>query len=229
MNATTLSGSMIAATLLSVATVNAQGYAIQAPYVGWGHYYGHASTYEEGVLRGWAAAARGAGQYNYETSLALINREAARSQYLDNRQKFVETYFTIKKINKQYRAEDRTARLTQEDYAKLAKDLGPDRLTASQYEPVLGKLSWPALLDDDAFRLEREAVDRLIAERTVENSGLGSTNGRAIQAQAVQMKSKLKGQIRTVSPSEYVQAKKFLTSLEYEAQLPLDVQAVAFK
>ena len=77
------------------------------------------------------------------------------------------------------------------------------------------------------YRAEREAIDRLIAERTVNNSGLGSANGQAIKAAARQMKAKLKGQIRTISPSEYVQAKNFLSSLEYEAQLPLDVRAVA--
>jgi hypothetical protein len=227
MKATILSGALIAATFLSVAAARGQGYAIRAPYVYYPGWYHHASTYEEGLLRGWGAVAQALGEYHYNTSLALIHREEARSRYLDNRSKSVQTYFTLKKINKEYRAQERTPRLTREDYARLAAELGPKRLSRSQYEPSLGKLHWPALLEGDEFSANRQPIDRLIAERTIENSGLGSANQRAITGLVAQMKSDLKKQVRAVDPTEYVQAKNFLESLDREVRSPIDIQAIA--
>ena len=231
MKATILSSTMIAAALLTT-TAWAQSYVVGSlrPYYR-GYYpgYYHASTYEEGVLRGWADVRRATGEYNYNTSAALINREEARSRYLDNREKAVLKYFSIKKINKEYRTQERKPRPTQEEYARLAKEAAPDRLSASQYEPALGKLSWPALFDGDVFAAERDLIDRLIAERTIDNSGLGSPSAKAIELLTAQMKSKLKGQVGSLSASEYMNAKNFLASLEYEAQLPLDVRGVAAK
>ena len=58
-------------------------YAIRNTNNGTPVIYRHASTYEEGVFRGWADLARGVGDYNYNTSLALINQQHALSLSYD--------------------------------------------------------------------------------------------------------------------------------------------------
>jgi hypothetical protein len=229
MRAIILSGTMIAGILGSMGAASAQQYVVRAPGFHYPAYYRHASTAHEGFLRGWADLTRAVGVLRYNTSLAMINREVARSYNLDNREKYVQKYFSVKKINKEYRDSERKPSPTQEDYARWAKELAPQRLAAGQYEPALGRLSWPIVFEQGEFATEREAIDRLMAERTMEDSGVGSANEQAISQLIGPMKAKLKGQIRTLSPSQYVQAKNFLESLEYEVQLPLDVRGVAVK
>ncbi|MBC8868649.1 MAG: hypothetical protein H8E44_04495 [Planctomycetes bacterium] len=73
------------------------------------------------------------------------------------------------------------------------------------------------------------AVDRLMEERTVENSGLGSDNCRQVKQVASQLEKKLKDKIDTVSPSEYVAGKRFLAGLSYEAQQKPGIRGLASK
>src|SRR5690349_7696341 len=69
---------------------------------GYGDYgYGyHASTFEEGVLRGKAALAQGLGQANYYNSLAAINYQDAYSRSIKNRQAAVDAYFYTQQANR---------------------------------------------------------------------------------------------------------------------------------
>jgi len=226
-----VAGTVIAVTLLVAASVQAQGPAY--PYRGYGYstpvVYHHSSTWTEGYLRGRADLARGAGHYNYMTSLAAINREQARSAYMDNRVKAVDTYFQLRQINRQARATERGPRPSQEDLIRFAKVQAPKRLGTHQHEPALGKVYWPAVFDAEEFATERTEVDQLMAVRTLGNSGLGTENHEQVKRAADRMLAKLKTQIREMSPTEYVAAKKFLTSLRYEAQFAPEVAGIASK
>jgi hypothetical protein len=183
-----------------------------------GGYSYHASTYEEGVLRGSAAVITSLGQYNLDTSKAAINIEEAKSRYLDNALKYTETYFATRRVNREQREMEMGPRATAQELAAFAKDGAPKRLDGTQYEPALGRVFWPALLQDDAFAPERSAIDAAMASREPANSGLGSETAREVKLGVTRMLEILKANVDKIPPTEYVQAKKFLTSLEWEAQ-----------
>ncbi|MEQ8789667.1 MAG: hypothetical protein RIC55_25455 [Pirellulaceae bacterium] len=178
--------------------------------------YDHASTLEEGVLRGWADLYRGAGDYNYSTSLANINNQQAYSLALDNSVKRAQAYFARREVNRQAKLQQHQ-RPSAEDIARFASERAPERLAKYEYSATLGDLNWPAILNDSAYTTEREALDALFADRSLEDSGLGSANHRQIEQVSKRMAAMLKSRIRDYSPSEYSAAKSFLKRLERES------------
>ena len=96
----------------------------QVRFVGnpWGYGYGyrHASTYEEGVQRGFADIVRSAGAKNLMDSEAAINWEQARRAYFDNRVYGTQKYFELRARNRQARAEERGPRPTMQDLIRLS-------------------------------------------------------------------------------------------------------------
>jgi hypothetical protein len=188
----------------------------------------HASTFEEGFLRGWADVGRAIGELNYNSSLAMINREEAIRRRINNRKQFVQTYFDVKNINYQERfGKNQENRPTQEDLARYSESKLPERLASSDYQPVLGRVNWPHVLRDDVFAEERAAIDRAVAARTIDNSGVGSETCKVIQYYTKQMEAKLRSQVDQLSGSESIAARKFLRGLHYEAQMPLGMDASA--
>ncbi len=190
---------------------------ILPPDCGWPR-FPYRPIYEEALLYGWAERDRARGMRNYYDSMAAINREEARSLEIANKAIEAETRFELRRINREVREKERGPRPTAADLERFARDRMPDRLKAGEFDATLGKLSWPAVLESPHFAAEKIAIDRLFEERTIDDSGLGSDNHRAIKQVVEQTKSKLKSQIDRLGPSEYVAAKNFLTRLEYEAQ-----------
>jgi hypothetical protein len=189
----------------------------------------YSSTEAEGFLRGLGDLARGAGEFNYLTSRAMINSEEARSRYLDNRMKTTQTYFDMRRYNREARAYENGPRPTSQDFARWAKDAAPDRLSSFEYEPALGRVFWPSILQSPVFSAERNAIDNLMALRTTRDSGLGSDNNHQIQQLVDQMAWRLKQNISTLSPGEYMAAKNFLTSLQHESQIPPRAEGLVIK
>jgi hypothetical protein len=211
MKATLLSATLFAAGLIAN-TAFAQGsFSAGPPVASPPVAYHHASTLEEGFFRGAADFARAAGEFDYNHSLAAINQQEAHSRYLDNRLKRTATYFDMRKMNREARAEERGQRVSLEDAARFAKDRAPDRLSAAHLDAARSRLVWPAIFNDPYFARERAAIDRLMADR----AGAGPES-RQIQALAEQMTHKLKHIVHEVKPSEYGAAKRFLASVQYE-------------
>ncbi len=192
-------------------------YAIRNTNNGTPVIYRHASTYEEGVFRGWADLARGVGDYNYNTSLALINQQHALSLSYDNEVKKVETYFHKRQLNKEYRAAERGPRKTPEDMARYMAKPAAMQLSAQQMDRVTKKIYWPAILQADAFQAERRAIEASFASRTAVNSGPGSMNEAQLHQAIEQLRSLIKAQTRTIGANNYITAKRFLDGLSLEA------------
>ena len=159
----------------------------------------------------------------------MINGEEARRRYIDNRHHATKTYFEMRKLNREARAAERGERPTQEDIARYSKMRAPNRLGAHEFDDLLGVLCWPAALQGSDFQQERVAIDRLMDDRTVQNSGVGSDNCRQIKQVVVQMEKKLRNKINNVSPSEFVAGKTFLTGLSYEAQQKQGIPGLAMR
>ena len=186
----------------------------------------HASTYAEGVQRGWASVIRAMGDYNYWTSEALINREEARRMYTENRDEYVQQYFELRRLNREARAAERGPKPTPQDVARFAKDRAPNRLSAYEYEISWGELKWPSALADEQFDVEREVINDLMKQRSVYNSGAGTDNHRQIVELSNRMLETLRGQIDEVAPMEYVAARSFLKRLQYESRFVPELSAV---
>jgi hypothetical protein len=198
---------------------------------GYGDYdYGyHASTYEEGVLRGRAALAQGLGQANYYHSLAAINYQDARLKAIKNRQQAIDAYFYNQQANRAAREAKRLPRLSQEQYVALAQAQAPDRLSDQQYDRTFGRLDWPAAFNDYEFNAERDELDRAFAGRYPNDAGASSEFYANVRQLTSKLQTKLQSRIDVLDSAQYVAAKNFLLSLNYEAQQPVVVRALAVR
>jgi len=119
------------------------------------------------------------------------------------------------------RAEDTSRRFEtpEQRINRLAKDAAPDRLTPLQYDPVTRTLNWPRPLERSVFDVQRQEVDRLIAERDEHNSGMGTENCQQLRNAVDRLRGKMIEQLRrgNIAPAEHTVIYQFLNSLKYEA------------
>ncbi len=163
------------AVLLGLAASNAgaqnySGYYGNRPYYdgygygrgGFGYGY-RASTAAEGYARGMARVIQAQGEKNLMDSAARINNEQARSAYLDNRVKAVETYWKRREIYNENMEEKlyKDSLERQERFAQVKLK----EITANELNPTTGAVRWPALLAKERYDRYRVAMDELMAKR----------------------------------------------------------------
>ena len=220
MKATAICCTMFALTLVAATSWAQTGVPVSSPAT----VHHHASTYTESVLRGAADLTRARGEYNYNSALARVHLQEARSRDLDNQLKHAQTFHQKRAEHAKARKAKSGPKPTPQELSRLSKSRLPKRLSDSQYNRDAGRLQWPSILLDPAFAPEREAIDNLVHARTT--SKAGDENLRLL---AGQMMVVLKSNIRSLSPAEYMGAKKFLTSLQYETKFEARSGLVAAK
>ncbi len=185
---------------------------------GWGGGY-HASTAGEGYMRGMGDLVRSAGAANLMNSEAAINYEDARSKNLDNRLKGTQTYFEMKRINREARqGTDFRAAPTAEEMFRMNSALKPKALSTNDLDPVVGTISWPSVLQDDLYKADRAALEAVFANRAEHNGHMSREDSLALQQAGDSIRAKLKSQVRKVSANDYIAANRFLRSLLHEAR-----------
>ena len=184
----------------------------------WGGTY-HAATAEESFANGMANVISSAGQANLLNSAAARNYEEARSRDLDNRLKAENTYFEMRKMNREYVAAERGPKPTPEQMFRYAKERAPNRLNPNQLDPLTGRISWPVVLEQDAYKAQREKLDELFASRAKYHGQLAPDQYFDLQKTAKDMEAELKKHIKDYPPTDYTRAKSLLESLAYEASL----------
>lgn len=233
----TLAATFAAIVLLSASAASAQRFGrggfnsrvggVGYVYGGYGNNYGYfSSTAGEGYARGAAAVIDAAGQYNLNTSEAAINYEQAYRMSLENSVTNAETFFAKRRINESYRESKEGPPVSQEALAQRARQGVPARLSTEQFEPTFGTLFWPAAFDDSRFSADRTQLDRLMANRDAQ-AGVGSQHYRDVLETTDALKAELQTKIDDMSPTEYVQAKKFLNSVAYEARFVPGAEGLA--
>ncbi len=218
---------MMLVSLAVTGASNAQNYVARQPVRSPRVIQHHASTFLEGLLRGRADLARAAGEYNLNTSLARIRYEEARSKNIENRKKHAAAFFEMRDINREARKRQRGARPKKEDLERFARQAAPKRLNAYEYQPAVGSLNWPTALLNGQFLDFRSAIDELVKNRSANESGIGTESHTRIRSLTEQMTSVLKQQIHELRPMDFVAAKNFLVSLEYEYRRPIAVAGVS--
>ncbi len=214
---------LIFAAMIVVAAGNsarAQGVAVSAAYGA--PYYGgyHASTAGESYANGMAAMVQSAGSFNLNTSQAAINMETARSQALDNDLKGTQTYFEMRKINTASRKAEEGRGMTSEEAWRYAGMAVPKRLTATQLDPVTGRIYWSLLLQDPRYDKFRQELDKLFVLRETSHGGIGYETYMQIQQIVDAFQAALQKNITEYPSGDYIKAKNFLDSLAYESKLP---------
>lgn len=187
-----------------------------------------ASTVAESYARGIADVVRSRGQYNLLTSEALINVEDARTKNMQNRLQWTQTYFEMRKMNRDYRRELRGPTPSPEAFARWAREAAPDRLKSVELDSITGRISWPTLLQEARYAPLRASMEQAFLERAEKHGAIGPDTALKINDDAQTMLQILEDQLQeskirnTPIPSYlYIDAKKFIESLAYEARFPV--------
>jgi hypothetical protein len=185
--------------------------------LGWG--YGP-STAAESWYRGYADLVRAWGQNNYYNSVAQVYWEEAREKAIANRTARVEQFFALRNFNEQQRfGAIAKRRLSKERLVALSRKAAPQRLAEEHWDAAADGLAWPTALKGDSFAASSARLDELFRVRRLD--GLDEAQHNEIDGLVKEMTEALKGMVRQVKPSEYAAAKRFLTSVGYEANFEL--------
>jgi hypothetical protein len=188
------------------------------PAANFGGFYAP-STAAESYQRGLAEVVRSAADANLMASLAAQNLEAARSQDIENRVKWTEAYYEMRRANKAYRASKRSPRLSQEQIARVTRAGMPKRLTSAQVDPLTGELAWPIVLRDRQYADQTEQLDKLFGARAA-TSMVPADGFQTAKTHTDVLLAALKKNIDQYKPADWIDAKKFVDSVAYEARFP---------
>jgi hypothetical protein len=183
----------------------------------WGYPSYHASTAAEGYQRGFADIVRSAGEYNLNTSEALINVEQARSMNMQNHLQYAQTYFEMRQVNAQAVAQMRGPRLSTEQLYRIAQENAPDRLSNSDLDPLTGDITWPIVLQDAPFNDYRQTLSNLFADRARDGGSVNINELTEIRRTADEALATLKANIRNYPANDYLRARRFLENLSFSA------------
>ncbi|MCC9606083.1 hypothetical protein LOC68_19665 [Blastopirellula sp. JC732] len=179
-----------------------------------------AATVAESQARGLADIVRAQGEYNLNTARAAIDVEEARSQYIENRNRAQQVYFEMRRRNTEFRAEQAGPKPTSEQLFRFNQERAPQRLAASQLDPLTGEINWPFILTDKPYDEYREKLNMAFAMRAREGSYANVDEFRNVTGTAEAMFDELKNRIRDYPADKYIEASSFMRSLVFDAQFP---------
>jgi hypothetical protein len=181
---------------------------------------GYASTAGQAAAYGMSEVMRAQGYQNLQNSEAAKNWEDAKTQEIQNRLRWTETYFEMRKDNREKRAEEAGPRVTQEQAIRMAKMAAPPRLGSTQLDPVTGHIQYPMILTDDGYKPYRTELDTLFAHRASVGGSIQYSEYQAIQQTVTQFVDALKQRVKEYAAGDYGKARTFLDSLAREAAMP---------
>jgi hypothetical protein len=199
----------------------------QQPYYGggWGGYgfgygFGAGTTAAGSYMSGMASAIRAQGQYNALSAEAAVNLEEAKKREIENRVRWSNAYYEMRKMNKAYLDSQKAPKLSTEEWARLAHETATPRLGSHSLDVVNGEITWPAPLRGAEFKPERDRVQALFAQRAESHGAIGVEQHSQIRKAVNTLMAKLKDHIREFDTRAYLEARNFLSSLAREADFP---------
>ena len=199
-------------------------------YGGWGGGYGGgygygtvqrtAQTRAESYAYGLSDVTRARSQANLTNSEALSTLSDVRGKEIQNNVDYTNMYFERRRINEQWKESQRRPRATNEDLVRYAKDGMPDRSSGTQIDSITGELAWPMALQAPEFATYRADLDALFNQRAATGSVMGRDAYLKTRDTCDLFLDALKAQIRDIEPDMYMEGKKFLETLKYEAKHP---------
>lgn len=148
-------------------------------------------------------------EYLHKLTTIQELQEKIKAARLDNEMKYAEQFYAKREL---YEKNKKKRTVTQKNIESLAdKRVKLTSFQASQND------SWPTIFNTDVFKTHRIKLKQLFEEQTSEDSGIGSQNYNQINLEISRMKTTLKDYIKTMTPAEYLVAKRFLDKLAYQA------------
>jgi hypothetical protein len=184
------------------------------------HRGGYASTAGQAAAYGMSEVLRAQGYQNVQNSEAAKNWEEAKTLNMQNRLRWTETYFEMRKVNKENRADQFGPQLTHEQAILMAKNAAPARLGTTDIDPVTGHINYPPLLTQDVYTPYRTRLDQLFAERAASGGSLRYEQFVEIQSTVDSFIDALKSRVNEYAGGDYGVARTFLDSLASEARRP---------
>jgi len=181
---------------------------------------GYASTAAQGAAYGMSEMMRAQGAQNLENSEAAKNWQDAKTQEIQNRMRWTETYFEMRKSNKEARDAEAGPPVTQEQAIRMAKMTVPPRLVSTQLDPVTGHIEYPIVLQDSIFTPYRAELDKLFAHRASSGGSLQYEQFQEIQRTVSKFIDVLKDNVGKYAAGDYGKARSFLNSLAHESRFP---------
>ncbi len=214
-------------------------YAGNYGYGGLGYGGGMTPAMGAGIGAGAAAAgvgqaAAGIGQGQLSHAQAQEAHQQATTQFLQNenlaQQTAMETSARRQTATQQW---DESQKKQVEAQAALynrtlQQMAAAQRLTAAQYDVGRGVLHWPFVLREPQYTDLRQKIDQLYDARTPQDSGLNSSTFDAIETSCQQLQALVNEEVKKGLPvNDFVTAKHFISSIEYEARFPVKATTVA--
>jgi hypothetical protein len=187
----------------------------------------HASTFQEGVLRGAADHIRAVGEYDYNKATSILILEEARRANIANGLYYAETYYAKQNLHRAQMAARKRPRLTPGEISKPEVAPVSLRMQAPFGDPSQPGFVWPAAFNHPSLSGARGRLALFFAQRSPTNSGPQSESYLRIQNSTSEIRMMLKDLVRELPPMAYVEARNFLDRANYEASLPVQVQVAA--
>jgi hypothetical protein len=179
------------------------------------------STVGGDIARGQAEFIRAAGEFNLNNSKSAINLQTSKSMEMENRLRWTETFFEMRRVNRTNRALEAGPRPTMEQVVYYARMQAPRRLSSTQLDPVTGEIVWPPLLTDKAFTDNREILQSKFKQRAQQGGSIDIAQIEEVETAVDDFKDELKEVGLRRSPKRYGAARTFLDSLKLEYELPV--------
>jgi len=134
--------------------------------------------------------------------------------------RWTETYFEMRKVNREARAAEAGPPITQEQAIRIAKLKAPARLGSTQLDPVTGHINYPMILTADIYKPYRDPLDQLFADRAASGGSISYEKFEEIQGTVSKFIDALKQNVGKYAAGDYGVARTFLDSLASEARRP---------
>lgn len=177
---------------------------------------GGGGTVASAYMYGMGSVIRSQGQYDLMAAQAAIAAQQAEQLYLQNRIAATKTYFEMREMNRQYQQEERGKIPSRDALSGYYEQMKPHRLSATQLDPVTGKIGWPQVLMEAPYAPFREQLEPSFALW----AGHQEVNYNDIRHATDAMQAELKKHITELNSQDYETAHKFIDSLAYEAHFP---------
>ncbi|MDZ4685546.1 MAG: hypothetical protein SH850_10825, partial [Planctomycetaceae bacterium] len=178
------------------------------------------STPAESYARGMSEVIRAEGDAYEAATRGAINYEQARASYMENKLRWHEISLQRQQMGEQQRAQNAAAeRAARERRQASNPEKPPELLSDGQYDRATGAVHWPELLATEAFADQRAKLDEALKVKS--HTGENFQVNQQIINLTQDMQTRLKGRIRDVPSSTYLEARKFLDQLGREARMGL--------
>lgn len=180
------------------------------------------STAAGDAARGYAAMTAAQGEANLRNSQAAINAQTATAMGMENRLRWTETFFEMRRINRAARALEDGPPVTMSQAIRMAAEARPRRLTERELDPVTGDIVWPIVLTDALYRYQVGVIQDCFHKRADLGGAVTFEQSELLGSTIDDLVTQLKNNVAKYAGGKYGVARTFLDSLRLEYEMPID-------